>query len=78
MLKLPKFANEAQEAQWWFDNQALVADELDRQEPKAGMSPAVTRLAEIRGISVEEMLAQLRGQNASAGSEPVPEFSRSL
>ena len=28
-LEVPKFANESEEARWWFENQDLVADELE-------------------------------------------------
>jgi hypothetical protein len=29
MLKVPQFESEAEEAQWWFDNQDLVAEAFD-------------------------------------------------
>jgi predicted DNA binding CopG/RHH family protein len=28
-LKVPQFANEAEEARWWFDNQDAVSDEFE-------------------------------------------------
>ena len=30
MLKLPKFENEAEEAQWWFDHRDEVSAEFSR------------------------------------------------
>ncbi len=29
MLVVPKFENEADEAQWWYDNRGLVSDEFE-------------------------------------------------
>jgi hypothetical protein len=77
MLKLPKFANEAEEARWWFDNQDVIADEFERQKPKAEVSQAVVRLAEMRGISVEEMLTQLQAGTSAVELQSLPELPRS-
>ena len=32
ILNVPKFADEAEEARWWFENQDLVADECELAE----------------------------------------------
>ena len=48
MLKLPKFANEAEEADWWFNNQDLIAEEFDLQKPKLGPGSALRKLIERR------------------------------
>ncbi len=29
-FKIPAFANETDEAKWWFENQELVADEFEK------------------------------------------------
>ena len=39
--KCPKFATEAEEAQWWYDNREAVSDELVRasREGRLGEGP---------------------------------------
>jgi|SRR5580658_2120033 predicted DNA binding CopG/RHH family protein len=56
-LKLPKFANEAEEAQWWFDHRDEVAKAFEdaAAEGKLGAG-SVARLA--------------RKENTSAGATP--------
>lgn len=54
-LKVPKFATEAEEAKWWFENQALVLDEF-KKAAKAGTlgRGGVRRLFAERGIPFPE------------------------
>jgi hypothetical protein len=54
-LKLPKFANEKEEARWWYDNRGLLADEFAKAA-KAGRlrRGGVKRLLAERGVSFQE------------------------
>ncbi len=44
-LEVPHFANEAQEARWWFENQDVVADEFElaEKEGRLGHGTAVRK-----------------------------------
>jgi hypothetical protein len=54
-LKVPKFATEAEEAKWWFDNQDKVLGEF-KKAAKAGAlgRGSVRRFLAERGISLPE------------------------
>jgi hypothetical protein len=54
-LKVPQFATEAEEAKWWFDNEALIAGEFEKAA-KAGTlgRGGVRRLFAERGIPFPE------------------------
>jgi len=54
-LKVPKFATEAEEAKWWFDNQDLVFEDF-KKAAKAGSlgRGGVRRLFAERGIPFPE------------------------
>jgi hypothetical protein len=51
-LEVPKFANEAEEARWWFENQDIVSDELElaEREGRLGRGPAMKRVLAARGL----------------------------
>ena len=54
-FKLPKFANEAEEAKWWFENQELVADEFQKAAKEGRLrTGGVRRLFAERGIPFPE------------------------
>jgi len=66
-LEVPKFANESEEARWWFDNRDAVADEFELAERggRLGRGTAV-RLANAISLDPEDVqrarsLAQQRG-----------------
>jgi predicted DNA binding CopG/RHH family protein len=45
-LEIPKFANESEEARWWFENQDAVADEFELAEREGRLGRGtVARLA---------------------------------
>jgi len=49
MLKLPKFKNEAEEAQWWFDHRDEVSAEFSRAVANGSIGEgSAARLARIR------------------------------
>jgi hypothetical protein len=54
-MKVPKFATEAEEAKWWFDNQDIVFEEF-KKAAKAGTlgRGGVRRLFAERGIPFPE------------------------
>jgi hypothetical protein len=54
-MKVPKFATEAEEARWWFDNQDLVFEEF-KKAAKAGTlgSGGARRLFAEKGIPFPE------------------------
>jgi hypothetical protein len=54
-LKIPKFATEAEEAKWWYDNRELVSDEFQKaaQEGRLRRGGARRLFAE-RGIPFPE------------------------
>jgi hypothetical protein len=78
--KMPKFANEAEEAEWWYEQRHNIAAEFERVKPKPGPSQHVRRMAALRGIPVEEMQAILRA-NGAGTAEPeaasLPKLPRS-
>jgi hypothetical protein len=49
-LEVPSFANEAEEARWWFENQDAVADEFElaEREGRLGHGTAVRRVVAAR------------------------------
>ncbi len=54
-LKIPKFATEAEEAKWWFENEELIADEFVKlaEEGRLGRGGARRLFAE-KGIPFPE------------------------
>jgi len=55
MIKLPKFANDDEEANWWYDNRELVSQEFQQAAVegrlgrgtvarRSGLTPATVRL----------------------------------
>jgi hypothetical protein len=54
-LKIPKFANEAEEAKWWYDNREKLSEEF-RTAAKEGRlrRGGVQRLLAERGIASQE------------------------
>jgi hypothetical protein len=54
-FKLPKFANEDEEAKWWFENQELIADEFEKAAKEGRLKRGgVRRLFAERGIPFPE------------------------
>jgi|GEM_PF-6739697 hypothetical protein len=80
MLKVPKFDTERAEADWWQDNRLLLEKEF-LKAIKSGVKPrpsqAVRRLAEVRGITLEEMQATLREHSSGSPQTAKPKFPRS-
>lgn len=54
-LKVPRFATEAEEAKWWYDNEELIADEFEKaaKEGRLGRG-GIRRLFAERGIPFRE------------------------
>jgi hypothetical protein len=54
-LKFPKFANEAEEAKWWFENDGKVAAEFEKAAKEGRLNRGgVRRLFAERGIPFPE------------------------
>ncbi|HWG21809.1 MAG TPA: hypothetical protein VG225_14855 [Terracidiphilus sp.] len=54
-FKVPKFANEDEEAKWWFENQELVANEFAKAAKEGRLRRGgVRRLLAERGIPFQE------------------------
>ena len=54
-LKIPKFATEAEEAKWWYDNRELVSDEFQKAAKEGRLRRGgVRRLFAERGIPFPE------------------------
>ncbi len=66
MITVPHFQSESEEADWWFQNQDLLAAEFERVKPSLGPSRAVRMMAEARGISVEQFQQQLKDSRSAA------------
>ncbi|HUX44352.1 MAG TPA: hypothetical protein VMV57_06340 [Terracidiphilus sp.] len=50
-LKVPKFATEAEEAKWWYDNREKVSDEFEKAAKEGRLKTGgVARLLAERGI----------------------------
>ncbi|WP_263350832.1 hypothetical protein [Acidicapsa acidisoli] len=50
-LKIPKFATEAEEAKWWFDNREKLSDEFERAAKEGRLKRGgVARLLAERGL----------------------------
>lgn len=59
-FKLPKFANEDEEAKWWFENQELIADEFEKAAKEGRLrTGGIRRLLAERGLPVPEEKARL-------------------
>ena len=59
-FKLPKFANEDEEAKWWFENQELIADEFEKAAKEGRLrTGGIRRLFAERGIPFPEEKAKL-------------------
>lgn len=54
-FKLPKFANEDEEAKWWFENQELIADEFEKAAKEGRLrTGGIRRLFAEKGIPFKE------------------------
>ena len=54
-LKIPKFATEAEEAKWWYDNRELVSDEFQKAAKEGRLRRGgVRRLFAEKGIPFPE------------------------
>jgi hypothetical protein len=54
-LKIPKFATEAEEAKWWYDNREKLSDEFDKAAKEGRLRRGgVARLLAERGISLPQ------------------------
>ena len=54
-LKLPKFANEDEEAKWWYENRELVSEEFQKAAKEGRLKQGgVRRLFAERGIPFPE------------------------
>jgi len=54
-LKIPKFATEAEEAKWWYDNREQVSDEFQKAAKEGRLQRGgVRRLFAERGIPIPE------------------------
>ena len=54
-LKLPKFANEDEEAKWWYENRELVSEEFQKATKEGRLKQGgVRRLFAERGIPFPE------------------------
>ena len=58
MLKVPKFESEAEEAQWWFDSQDLLAEAFDAAAKNGTLrrSTLADRLARAKASQVPVVL----------------------
>ena len=54
-LKFPKFANEAEEAKWWYDNREAVSDEFQKAAREGRLKRGgIRRLFAEKGIPFPE------------------------
>jgi hypothetical protein len=54
-FKLPAFANEAEEAKWWYENQELIADEFEKAAKEGRLRRGgIRRLFAEKGIPFPE------------------------
>ena len=82
MLKVPKFDTEAEEAQWWFDNQKLFEEAFDVAAKNGTLrrSTLADRLARAKASQVPVVLdaadAMLAGKLAAQHGETYEAFVR--
>lgn len=70
MMKVPHFETEREEADWWFENRNQLEDafsEALKTGARSAPSRVVKRLAEARGVSVEELESQMSTRRTQAG-----------
>ena len=68
-LQVPKFANESEEARWWFDHSDAVADEFELAEREGRLGRGtVARLANAISLDPEDV-ARARAQAERRGLE---------
>lgn len=54
-FKLPKFANEDEEAKWWYENQELIADEFEKALKEGRIrTGGIRRLFAEKGLPFKE------------------------
>lgn len=54
-LKIPKFATEAEEAKWWYDNRNLLSEEFEKAAKEGRLQRGgVQRLLAERGIAAPQ------------------------
>lgn len=59
-FKLPKFANEGEEAKWWYENRELISDEFQKAAKEGRLrTGGIRRLFAERGIPFPEEKAKL-------------------
>lgn len=72
LTPMPKFETEADEAEWWYEQREVLADEflkLMDAGAKPGPSRSLQLMAEMRGVTVEELRAQHYAKQAKS-NEP--------
>lgn len=64
-LEVPRFADEAEEARWWFENRDLLSDEFElaAREGRLGHGRAMKRVLAARGLLQLEPEDAERGRN---------------
>jgi hypothetical protein len=64
---VPKFENETQEADWWFDNRELLSQEFQKAaaEGRLGRGTVKRRMAEAQARKDAESPIQLDSEDAS-------------
>jgi predicted metal-dependent hydrolase len=59
-LKIPKFASEAEEARWWYENEELIAEEFEKAAKEGRLrTGGIRRLFRERGIPFPEERAKV-------------------
>jgi hypothetical protein len=82
MLKVPKFATETEEAQWWFDNQDVLAEAFETAAKNGTLrrSTLADRLTRAKASQVPFVLdpadATLAGELAAKRGESYEAFLR--
>ncbi len=84
LLRLPKFETEAEEAQWWFDNQGLIEEAFDAAAKSGRLrrNMLANRLARSKASQVPIVLnatdAALAGKLVAKRGESYGDFVRGV
>jgi hypothetical protein len=80
--KMPKFASEREEADWWYERRDTTGEEFLKAaksgQLRAGPSSHTLRLAAARGISTEQLQAEMDSKATAPAKIPaLPKLPRS-
>jgi hypothetical protein len=72
--KMPKFATEREEADWWYEQRDAIGEEFTKAIAaglKSGPSSHARQMAALRGITPEQWIAEKKAGREATPKHPV-------